>query len=93
MEISKEMMRITSTTRLKIVGGCHKFIAHSKLKDKGISFGILRIAVEFMFIGDDSITIRFFGTEDYWVLGTIELGHSENNIKLLGRWVTKSLTH
>ena len=37
--------------------------------------------------------IRFFGTEDYWVLGTIELGHSENNIKLLGRWVTKSLTH
>ena len=35
--------------------------------------------------------IRFFGTEDYWFLGTIELGRSENDIKSLGRWVTGSL--
>ena len=38
-------------------------------------------------------SIRFFGTEDYWFLGTIELGRSENYIKSLGRWVTRLLGH
>ena len=39
------------------------------------------------------VTIRFFGTEDYWFLGTIEVGRSENYIKSLGRWVTRLLGH
>ena len=46
-----------------------------------------RVTVNLSFL----LAIRFFGTEDYWFLGTIELGRSENDIKSLGRWVTGSL--
>ena len=37
--------------------------------------------------------IRFLGTKDYWFLGTIELGRSENDIKSLGGRVTRSFGH